>query len=113
MSGGFSPLDQRLGLVRHSWTPETIEQALRLAVDIPSYRRAAESFEALTHVSLSKSSLEGLAKEYGSRLVGEQAQEAEALAEGGVCKGRESPAAAGETMAVSLDGVMLNVREEG
>jgi hypothetical protein len=99
--------------VRHSWTAETIEHALRLAVDIPSYRRAAESFEALTHVSLSKSSLEELVGEYGTELVEQEAQEAAALAPGGVGETWESPAAAGETMAVSLDGVMMNVRGEG
>jgi hypothetical protein len=99
--------------VRHSWTAETIEHALRLAVDIPSFRRAAESFEALTHVSLSKSSLEELTKEYGTELVEQQAQESEALAPGGVGEEWESPPAAGETMAVSLDGVKMNVRGEG
>jgi hypothetical protein len=92
---------------------ETITQALRLAIDIPSYRRAAESFAALTHLSVSKSSLEGLAREYGSALVEQQEEEAAALAPGGVGEEWESPAAAGETMAVSLDGVMLHVREEG
>jgi hypothetical protein len=86
---------------------------LRLAVDIPSFRRAAESFEALTHVSLSKSSLEELTKEYGTELVEQQAQEAEALAAGGVGEEWESPAAAGETIAVSMDGVKMKVRGEG
>lgn len=117
MSGGFSPLDQRLGLVRHSWTPETIQKALRLGADIPSFRRAAESFEALTQVPLSKSSLEQLVVEYGGRVAEEQGQEAEQLA--GLPLGEAdrpcpaAPEAAGETMAVSLDGVMLNVRGEG
>jgi len=114
---GFFPLDRRLGLVQRSWTPETIAKALRLAVDIPSYRRAAESFEALTQVPLSKSSLQGLVQEYGGRLVEQEAQQAEALCAlpAGEWDGRPLPCppAAGETMAVSLDGVMMNVRGEG
>jgi len=115
VSGVFSPLDQRLGLARHSWTPETIQKALRLGVDIPSFRRAAESFEALTQVPLSKSSLAQLVWEYGERVAEGQEQEAEELA--GLPEGDKSypvsPEAAGETMAVSLDGVLLNVRDEG
>jgi hypothetical protein len=114
---GFSPLDQRLGLGRHSWTPETIAGALRLAVDVPSYRRAAEHYQALTQVSFSKSSLQSLALEYGGELAEEEAQEAERLSSPdlGEPDGHrpETPMAAGETMAVSLDGVMLNVRGEG
>jgi hypothetical protein len=114
---GFSPLDQRLGLVHHSWTPGTIGGALRLAVDVPSYHRAAEHYQELTHVSLSKSSLQLLMLEYGGELVEEQAQEAEELASPmlGQSDGHppETPAAAGETMAVSLDGVMVNIRGEG
>jgi hypothetical protein len=33
---GFFPLDEQLYLERHSWTPETVKQLLRQAVEIPS-----------------------------------------------------------------------------
>jgi hypothetical protein len=90
---------------------------LRLAVDIPSYRRAAESFEALTQVALGKSSLANLVREYGTALVEQQEQEAEEVAatpsrEATICP-RAEPQAEAERMAVSMDGVMLHVREEG
>ncbi len=49
-------------------------------MDIPSFRRAAESFEALTQVPLSKSSLAQLVWEYGERVAEGQEQEAEELA---------------------------------
>ena len=62
---GFSPLDRQLKLVRHSWTPEMIQEALRLGSEIPSLRRAARSVRRLTRVPPSKSSLEALIAEYG------------------------------------------------
>jgi hypothetical protein len=114
---GFSPLDQRLGLVRHSWSPQTVQQALRLAVEIPSYRRAAASFEALTQVALSRGSLATLVREYGGALVAQQAAEAEQAAL--AFAGEHEPGAAGEPeaeaerMAVSFDGVMIHLRDEG
>src|SRR5262245_27268272 len=52
----FFPLDRRLQLSRHTWSPQTIQQAVRLAVEIPSHRRAAAAFSELTGVALSKSS---------------------------------------------------------
>ncbi len=117
MKRGFSPLDRQLGLVRHSWTPETIQKALRLAVEIPSYRRAAEGFAVLTQVPLSKGSLANLVREYGGALVQQQAQEAEERvrvpALGVRICPREEPQAEADRMAVSLDGAMLHVRGEG
>jgi hypothetical protein len=103
--------------VRHNWTPGTIERALRLAVDVPSFRRASEHYQEITQIPLSKSSLELLVREYGGLLVAKEAQEAEQLASPvfGEPDGAAalSPAAAGETMAVSIDGVMLHMRDEG
>ena len=37
----FFPLDERLQLGGHSWTPQSIKEAVGLGVEIPSYRRAA------------------------------------------------------------------------
>lgn len=103
--------------MHHSWTPETIADALRLAVDVPSYRRAAEHYQKLTHISFSKSSLESLVLEYGGELAEEEAQEAERLSSPrlGEPDGHtpQAPMAAGETMAASLDGVMVNILGEG
>jgi len=86
-------------------------------VEIPSYRRAAENFEALTQVPLGKSSLANLVREYGGILVEQQVQEAEQAAavpsrEAVICP-RTEPEAEAERMAVSLDGVMVHLREEG
>lgn len=86
-------------------------------MEIPSYRRAVASFEALTKVPLSKSSLANLIREYGGALVAQQAQEAEQVVsvpsrEATICP-RMEPQAEAERMAVSLDGVMVHLREEG
>lgn len=105
-------------LVRHSWSPETIQRAVELGVQIPSYARAASSFEALTKVPLSKSSLQGLVSEYGVRLVERQLAEANAMVQvpAGVNEGEEwraIPQPDSEDMAVAMDGCTINVREEG
>lgn len=70
---GFFPLDERLQLGEHGWTPESIKEAVGLGVDIPSYRRAVERFEGLTKLPLSKSSLQRLTDEAGQVVVAQQA----------------------------------------
>jgi hypothetical protein len=107
-----------LKLVKHSWSLETIKQALEMAVQIASYSRAATSWERLTKIALSKSSLQQLAHEYGERLVGIQAEEADAMltvaAEVEESQAwRAIPEPDSETMAVAMDGAMVNIREEG
>ena len=114
---GFFPLDRRLNLTKHvSLSPETIAQALRLVVEIP-YARAAKQFSELTHVTLSKSSLERLVKKYGGRLVAQQAQEGQATvqiaSEETEVVWRKTPAPASEVMNISMDGAMVNIRGEG
>jgi hypothetical protein len=114
---GFSPLDRRLKLVEHSWTPETIKAATRLGLEIASYRRAAESFQAVSRIPMSKSSLAELVNEYGGRLVEVQAREAEATVRaperGEEIVWREMPEPDSEVMSVSLDGALINIRDEG
>jgi len=114
---GFSPLDQKLKLVKHAWTPETIEQALAMGTEIPSVRRAAKRFEALTKVPLSKSSLAALLTEYGGQLVAVQEKEAaeasRAPEKGEVLSQRALAEPDAPVMALSMDGVMINVRGEG
>lgn len=113
----FFPLDRTLKLEKHSWSPATVKGAVRLGVEIASYERAAVAFEELTQVSISKSTLQRLVKEAGQIVV--EAQEAEALAMVRVPKEEEAvqwrkvPEPDSEVMAVSSDGVMVNVREEG
>jgi hypothetical protein len=114
---GFFPLDRQLKLIKHSWSPETVQHALRLAAEIPSFDRAAAAFRVLTHLPMSKSSLHHLSQEYGGRLVELQAAEAAAMVkppakfdEGPF---RQVPQPDSEVMAVSLDGGMIHVRQEG
>jgi hypothetical protein len=113
----FSPLDQRLHLGRYSWTPQTIEAVLLMGVEIPSYRRAAEHFSRLTHVNCSKSSLQRLLNEYGGCLVDSQAKEAQAMVqvpkEETEVQWRSIPEPDSDCMNISMDGVMVNVLDEG
>jgi hypothetical protein len=115
---GFFPLDEQLQLGKHSWTPQTIAQALRLGVEIPSYARAANAFGELSGVSLSKRSLQQLVAEYGGAVVETQASEAAAMLQPPAkdeveITGRQVPQPTSETMSVSPDGVMVNIRDEG
>lgn len=115
---GFFPLDERLQLGAHSWTPESIKEAVSLGVDIPSYRRAVERFEGLTKLPLSKSSLQRLTVEVGQVVVAQQAAEAEATVKVPACgeevvTRRQMPEPDRAVMAVSMDGVLLNIRGEG
>lgn len=107
-------------MTEHNWSRQTIEQALRLGVEIASYARAAASFTALTGVALSKSALQRLAQEYGTALVAAQAAEASAMVElprrqatHGDVVWRKRVAPESETMAVSSDGVLIHIRDEG
>ena len=113
----FFPLDERLQLGGHSWTPQSIKEAVGLGVEIPSYRRAAERFEALTKLGLSKSSLQRLTDEAGQVVVEQQGLEAEAMVKAPdkeeIQSSRSLPEPDSEVMSVSMDGVMLNIVEEG
>jgi hypothetical protein len=112
----FFPLDQRLKLSKHVWSPQTIQQAVRLAVEIPSHRRAAEAYGDLTGVSISKSSLQRLCEAAGTQLVTRQGGEARAMVEvpkqDEVVK-RKVVEPDSEVMSVSSDGVMVHLRAEG
>lgn len=114
---GFFPLDERLYLGQHSWSPETVKQIVRQGTEIPSHRRAAASYEAMTKIPISKSSMGRLLKEYGSKVVEQQQVEAEAMvkapAKEEVVTIREMPEPDSEVMAISMDGAMVNIRDEG
>lgn len=94
-----------------------VRLALRQAVEIPSYKRGAENFSELTGVALSASALQRMAIEYGGALVRAEAAEAAAMmqvpkAEEAVVW-RELPEPDSEVMAVSADGVMIHLLDEG
>jgi hypothetical protein len=113
----FSPLDHRLKLKKHPWSPQTIQQALRLGVEIASYERAAASYTDLTGVTIGASTLQRLVGEYGGEVVAQQAAEAQAMVQ--VPKDeaevvwRKTPEPDSEVMAVSSDGVLVHIRGEG
>jgi hypothetical protein len=114
---GFFPLDEQLYLGEHSWSPETVKQIVRQGTEIPSHRRAAASFEAMTKIPVSKSSMERLVTLYGGKLVVQQQAEAEAMvkppAKEEVVTVRQRPQPDSEVMALSMDGVLVNIRGEG
>lgn len=116
--GGVFPLDEALGLGEHSWTPKTINQAIRLGVEIASYERAAATFSELMHLSLSKSSLQRMVRKYGGKLVKQQESEAEAIVKAPSqaeveVHYRQRVQPDSETMSISHDGNLINIREEG
>ena len=120
VTAAFFPLDSRLALTEHSWSRQTIEHALRLGVEIASFERAATSFTALTGVALSKSALHRLAEEYGAAVVAAQAAEARSMVEvprrqesNGEVVWRKRVEPDSDIMAVSSDGVLIHIREEG
>jgi hypothetical protein len=94
-----------------------IRLGLRQAVEIASYERAASNFSESTTVPLSASALQRLTVAYGSAVVAAEAQAAEAMvrvpqAEEAVLW-RQIPEPDSEVMAVSADGVMLHLVNEG
>ena len=113
----FSPLDEALQLGAYSWSPWTVAQAVRLGVEIPSYRRAAAAFGELLHLPLSKSRLQQLVQEAGQALVTQEAEEAAAMvrvpSKEEVVVWREVPEPDSEIMNVSSDGVFIRLRHEG
>ena len=114
---GFFPLDKQLYLGEHCWSPETVKQIVRQGTEIASYRRAAESFQAMTKIPISKSSIERLVTLYGSKIVLQQQAEAEAMVKPPtpeeIVSPRERPQPDSEIMALSIDGAMVNLRGEG
>lgn len=113
----FSPLDEALGLGAYSWSPWTVAQAVRLGVEIPSYRRAAAAFGELLHLPLSKSRLQQLVQETGQALVQQEAEEAAAMvrvpSKEEVVVWRQVPEPDSAIMNVSSDGVFIRLRHEG
>jgi hypothetical protein len=117
VKGGFFPLDEQLYLGAHHWSPETVKQIVRQGTEVPSHRRAAAGFEAMTKIAVSKSSLGRLVTLYGGQIVAQQQAEAEAMVKPptkeAVITGRQMAHPASPVMALSMDGAMVNIRGEG
>jgi hypothetical protein len=90
---------------------------VKLGVEIPSYRRAAQNYVELTEVGVSKSQLGELVKTYGGKIVAQQEAEAEAMVQppagDEIIVPRHMPQPDSEVMALSMDGAMVNIRGEG
>jgi hypothetical protein len=113
----FFPLDQRLKLSKHVWSPQTIRQAVRLGTEIASYERTSQFLQELTGMSFSRSSLQRLTGEVGKLATDQAAEVARAMiqvpARDEEVVWREAPQPPSETVAVSADGVMIHLRHEG
>lgn len=94
-----------------------IRLALRQAVEIPSFARGATNFSELTGVAMSESALQRLTVEYGAAVVEEEAEEAAAMVqipkEEEAVEWRKIPEPDSDVMAVSADGVLIHLRDEG
>src|SRR5215211_7732147 len=75
----FFPLDHRLKLSKHVWSPQTICQAVRLGTEIASFERTSRILQELTGISFSKSSLQRLTGELGKAAAAKEAQVARAM----------------------------------
>lgn len=114
----FSPLDQTLQLGDHSWSPATLAKAIQLGVEIASYERAARLFGAFTGLPMSKSSMQRLATGYGTKVADQFEAEAEEMMkvlrkEEAEVTWRTVPEPDSTHMNVSIDGVMVNLIDEG
>jgi hypothetical protein len=94
-----------------------VAQAVRLAVEIPSYQRAAEVFGDFTHLPLSKSTLHRLTTQAGTQVASVLASEAQATVQvpspTAPVVWRHAPEPASPLMNVSSDGVLIRLRGEG
>ncbi len=113
----FFPLDHRLKLSKHVWSPQTIRQAVRLGTEIASFERTSRFLQELTGISFSKSSLQRLTGELGKAAAAKAAQVARAMTQVPTREEaivwRTPPQPPSETIAVSADGVMVHLRQEG
>lgn len=107
MGQGFSPLDRQLETME-GWSEEAVEQVLWTAQAVSSYREAAEAFERLAGLAVSKSTIHRLVEQYGDTLAKEQLKEAEALWESEANEEAPPPREGQkEELGIGLDGVMV------
>jgi hypothetical protein len=88
-----------------------------LAVEIPSYQRAADVLRDLTQVAMSKSTLHRLTTQAGEQVAAQLAEEAEAIvripSQADAVVWRQPPEPDSPLMNVSSDGVLIRLRQEG
>ena len=82
-----------------------LKMALRQAVELGSFERAADNFSELTGVAISASRLKRLVLTYGAEVAKADEQEAVVW--------RRKPPPDSEVLVVSADGVMVHLLEEG
>ncbi len=99
-----APVDLRAGIVEGTWTPRAAKQCIFALAHLP-VETAAEMFETIGCMTPSKSGLDRLGKQVGSAW---ESRRAELEAE--MRRTAEVPACA-VTAAVSLDGVMVPMRD--
>lgn len=98
------PMELRSGIVEGRWTPLAAKQAAWVVAHLTP-QEGEELFMTLGGMAPSKSSLDRLPKQLGQRWEGQREQSEQALREA-----EEVPKAA-VTMAVSLDGVMVPMKD--
>lgn len=90
---------------------------MRLAVEIPSYQRAAEVFRDLTQLAMSKSTLHRLTTQAGEQVAAQLEEEAQAMvripSQEDAVVWRHTPDPDSPLMNVSSDGVLIRLRQEG
>jgi hypothetical protein len=102
VAGGFSPLDEELGLLPHrAWTPLLIEHAVRLGIWMP-FAHAVKQVAQLLHTQLSAATLTRLTEQAGVAYAAvQEAQLAQVLSDPG-------PLVAGPPLVqVSVDGAFV------
>lgn len=96
------------------WSPQTIQQAVRLGTEIASYERASRFLQELTGMSFSKSSLHRLTGELGKAATAQVVRAmTQVSSRDDEVVWRKPPQPPSETISVSADGVMIHLRQEG
>lgn len=109
MGGGFSPLDEELGLLPQvALTPSLGESAVRLGTWIP-FGAAAEMLAHFVQTQVSESTLTRLTERAGAAYVAVQESQAARVA-----RGERGPAEVGPPLQqVSVDGAMVPLVQQG
>jgi hypothetical protein len=110
---GFSPLDEQLELTEKHWSEGVSKLSVYLS-GITDFEQAAEVLERVGRIHSSSGSVWGRTKKWGEVFKKEEEKEraqAETVDEKhGVVPGEEK---SGPRMGAGMDGVMVNIREEG
>ncbi len=99
-----APMDLRAGIVEGTWTPRAAKQGIFALAHLPT-ETAAEMFETIGCMTPSKSGLDRLGKQVGATWESRRTE-----LEAAMRRSARVPASA-VTVAVSLDGVMVQMRD--